>query len=92
MTDFLRGIVKRVTLEIEYPDGSKKIGDVPDPESLAMIVFDASRIRPGDAALFDVSDADWKLNPSMLIYPKAAAGSDDVTAIPFCTHNGCKSL
>jgi len=91
MSDFLRGTVKRVTFEIEYPDGSRKVADVPDPEGLAMIIFDASRAPTGDASLFDVSESDWKLNPSVLVYPKRTTdGSEDVVAMPFCTHNGCK--
>lgn len=91
MSGFLRGVVKRITFEIEYPDGSKKVADVPDPEALAMIVFHASRVPTGDASLFDVSESDWKLNPSVLVYPKPTAdGLDGVVAIPFCTSNRCK--
>lgn len=86
MNDFQRGAVVKMTFEIEYPDGSRKVAEVDDPQGVGLVVFDAANVPAGDEALFNVSEADWKQNPSMIIYPKASGAE----GIPFCTHNGCK--
>ncbi len=87
MADFQRGTVVRATFEIEYPDGSRKIAELPQPESVSSIIFDPEKVPEGDQGLVNVSDSDWKQNPAMIVYPLL---SDGEGGIPFCTHNRCK--
>ena len=85
MSEFLRGTVVKLTFEIEYPDGSRKVAELDSPEKVSSIAFDSTSVSAGDAELFNVSESDWKQNPSMIVYPKAG----EAESIPFCTHNGC---
>lgn len=92
MTNFARGVVKKATFEIEYPDGSRKTAELDAPGEVGVIVLDESRIPAEDAHLFNVSESDWKENPSMIVYPRPSEGDElDPSGIPFCTHNGCKA-
>ncbi len=86
MSAFQRGTVVKATVEIEYPDGSRKVTEIDRPHDVGSIVLDEEKIPPGDQGLFNVSEEDWKQNPSMVIYPKTIGAE----GIPFCTHNGCK--
>jgi hypothetical protein len=86
MSNFQRGTVVKATFEIEYPDGSRKVAELDNPEDVGSVVFDPVSVPPGDEGLFSISESDWKQNPTMIVYPKA--GSRE--GIPFCTHNGCK--
>lgn len=86
MGDFQRGKVTKVTFEIEYPDGSTKTSDLDNPGDVEKIVFSNDHMADDeDAGRFNVSEEDWKQNPTMLLYSKNVPAS-----IPFCTHNGCK--
>jgi hypothetical protein len=87
MSDFQRGAVVKATFEIEYPDGSRKVTELDNPQDVGSVVFDAASVPAGDEGLFNVSESDWKQNPSMIIYPKTSGAE----GIPHCTHNGCKS-
>ena len=89
MADFQRGVVKKITFEIEYPDGSQKTLVLDDFRGLSFIAFDAASVREGDLAQFEVSETDWTQNPAMMVYDRAEDGPG-VEGIPFCTHNGCK--
>lgn len=81
---FDRGKVKSITVEIEYPDGSRKTETVDDPDKVLAIAFAEDQVAPEDLSQFNVSEDDWKQNPAMiLIY-------EGPESIPFCTHNGCK--
>lgn len=92
MSSFERGVVRKVTFEIEYPDGSRKTETLDNPSDVAVITLAENRIPDQDSSLFNVSDADWKQNPAMLVYygREADVGVPN-PVIPFCTHNGCKS-
>lgn len=90
MSDFSRGIVKKVTFEIDYPDGSRKVAELDDPQDVGLIVFDSKDVPAEDLGLFDVSESDWKQNPSMIVYLRRSEDGTRVAGIPFCTHNGCK--
>ena len=84
MTDFQRGVVKGITFEIEYPDGSTKTARIDDPGSVTGIAFDPAHLAGEDVGMFNVSADDWKQNPAMIIQKRS------YPSIPFCTHNGCK--
>jgi hypothetical protein len=86
MSDLQRGKVVGITFAIEYPDGSRKVTEVENPEDVKSIAFDQESIAPGDEGRFNVSETDWKQNPSMIIYPQVGN-----PGIPFCTHNGCST-
>jgi len=90
MSNFSRGVVKKVTFEIEYPDGSRTVKDLGKPEDVGLIIFDESSLAADDTGLFNVSESDWKQNPSMIVFPRSQGRSADTEGIPFCTHNGCK--
>jgi hypothetical protein len=93
MAEFERGRVTKVTVEIVYPDGSTKTSEVPDIETLGAIVIAERFVPASDKSTFDISENDWKQNPSMLLYSKEGDVSTDSRGgggIPFCTHNGCK--
>jgi hypothetical protein len=87
VAEFKRGSVVRVTVEIEYPDGSRKVADLPEPGSLSTIVLDPAQVPADDQPRFNVSETDWKQNPSMMLYPEMRGDQ----GIPFCTHNGCST-
>jgi hypothetical protein len=84
MSSYQRGAVKKITLHIEYPDGSTKTLEVKDPEKIDKLVFDSAEVPDEHRQKFDVSTDDWKANPAVV----AIYNGGDV--IPFCTHNGCK--
>lgn len=88
MSEFQRGTLVKATFEIEYPDGSRKTAELDVPKDVGSIILDSELVPAGDEGLFDVSESDWKQNPSMIIYPKT--GTSRVEGYPFCTHNGCK--
>jgi hypothetical protein len=85
MAAFQRGKLTKVTFEIEYPDGSTKVSELEDPESVKRLSFDEAYVDDGDQQTFNASEADWKQNPAMIIYRETGGGG----GIPFCTHNGC---
>lgn len=85
MAEHKRGTVRKVTFEIEYPDGSSKVSELDDPGNVGLIAFDEQHVRDGDLELYNVSESDWEQNPAMVVYKKS-----DPKGIPFCTHNGCK--
>jgi hypothetical protein len=82
MTGYGRGIVKRITFEIEYPDGTRKTSSIDGAEMVRSISFDDEQ-----SPELNVSTDDWTQNPAMLVSSKV-----EPTHIPFCTHNGCKKL
>ena len=89
-----RGTVRRVTFEIEYPDGRRKErvfdgSDGIDPGDIHAIVFEESFFEEDDKSSFTPSD-DWQLNPTMGIY--TAPRGNTHPAILNCTvsaDNGC---
>jgi|GEM_PF-5209878 hypothetical protein len=84
MTEYQRGVVKGITFEIEYPDGSTKTARIDNPGNVTGIHFDPASLVGEDERMFNVSAADWKQNPAMIIQKRGDPN------IPFCTHNGCK--
>lgn len=82
MGDYGRGIVKRITFEIEYPDGSRKTSTIEGAETVRLISFDDDQ-----SPELNVSTDDWTQNPAMIVLSKVEGKH-----IPFCTHNGCKNL
>lgn len=84
MTEYQRGVVKGITFEIEYPDGSTKTARIDNPGNVTGIHFDRASLAGEDERMFNVSAADWKQNPAMIIQKRGDPN------IPFCTHNGCK--
>ncbi|MBA4025025.1 MAG: hypothetical protein C0482_21945 [Gordonia sp.] len=80
---YVRGIVRRVTVEVEYPDGTRKISDVAEPERLAWIAFHTDGLREVDRAGYDVSETDSTVNPTMALY------RDDSTMAWGCTQKEC---
>jgi hypothetical protein len=93
VSTYQRGVVKRVTFEIEYPDGSSKTAELEDSEGLVLIAFDESHVEAEDLPSFNVSDTEWKQNPAMVVYKRGAISAEAAATpkgIPFCTHNGCK--
>lgn len=87
MGDFQRGTVVKATFEIRYPDGSRKIAELLEPENVGVIVLDPEKVPESDQGLVNVSDSDWKQNPAMIVYPLIPGGEG---GLPVCTHNGCK--
>ncbi len=85
MGTFQRGVVKSITFEVEYPDGSKKTAQVDNPQEISSIAFEDATMGEDELKLFHVSDSDWKENPAMVLRLRSGGGG-----IPFCTHNGCK--
>jgi hypothetical protein len=83
MAEFERGRVRRIILEFEYPDGSVKTLDVDAPSKVSMIAFDEHWIPEDDRKLFNLSDRDWRQNPSVLMYP---VGPSFLPATPYCMH------
>ena len=63
-----RGTVKKITFEVEYPDGSRKTSVIEDAEDVASITFHAEGVSQRDLQLFNKSSSDWRENPTMLVY------------------------
>jgi hypothetical protein len=77
MSDFQRGTVKAISVEMEYPDGSIKKARIADAADVQSIVFDEGHLRsPDDGPLFNVSASDWRENPAMLVYRRRAPGKE----------------
>jgi hypothetical protein len=80
-SDVQRGTVKKITFEVEYPDGSLKTSVIEDAEDVASITFYPERVSPRDLQFFNKSSSDWRENPTMLVY----RGKDpDPFPDPFC--------
>lgn len=69
MSEFERGRMRRIILEFEYPDGCVEALDVDSPSDVSMIASDERFIPDDDFKLLNVSDRDWRENPSLLMYP-----------------------
>lgn len=87
MSTFQRGVVKRIAVEIEYPDGSTKSTEIENPEQVSAIAFSEATIQDTDLGAYNVSESDWKENPAMMVYSNSSVSQ---RPLPFCTHNGCK--
>ncbi len=65
-----RGIVKKITFEIEYPDGSTKESILKDEaKNLSAIILSDEMVLEKDISSWKVSH-DWKDNPTMLLVYK----------------------
>ena len=73
-----RGIVKKITFEIEYPDGSIKTS-VLDKEldNVAAIVL-SEEVELGKTSLQWNESKEWKENPTMFLI------SQDLRSTPYC--------
>jgi len=67
MDEFQRGRVTRVTLEVEYPDGSTATSEVTDTHGLQAIIFTGDRVSSAAAGEYNVSPDDWKKNPAVAL-------------------------
>jgi hypothetical protein len=74
-----RGTVKKITFEVEYPDGSLKTSVIEDAEDVASITFHAEGVSRRDLQFFNKSSSDWRENPTMLVYR-----GKDPSPDPFC--------
>lgn len=68
MSEFQRGIVKKIIFEIEYPDGSRKEAELTDAETIVFIALADEHVSLDDTGLFNVSESDWKENPAMIVH------------------------
>ncbi|WP_216917956.1 hypothetical protein [Nocardia noduli] len=82
MDGFERGVVTRISVEIEYPDGSVEITEISDPGHVSAVVFDESAVIATDLCAFNVSESDWRANPAMMVHTDAGAAG-----IPLGAHN-----
>jgi hypothetical protein len=83
MSDFKRGIVKAMSFEIEYPDGSTKNARIADASHVEATVFHEGYLRsPDDTPRFCVSGSDWRENPAMFVYTRRPdPGKDGWTVV-----------
>lgn len=74
-----RGVVKKISFEIEYPDGSTKTSVLEEKEldNLAAIVL-SEEAKVGKAELQWNKSAEWKENPTMFLI------SRDLKSTPYC--------
>lgn len=86
MEGFERGVVGRISIEIEYPDGSIESTEISDPDRVSATVFDESAVIETDLCAHDVSESDWHVDPAMMIYTDAGSAG-----IPFGAHNDRRS-
>jgi hypothetical protein len=81
-----RGRVLAIHLEVEYPDGSHKALDMDSPSDVGMIAFDERWIPGEHLAEFNVSEADWKQNPAILVYRKQEPGGGVAVPHSYCIY------
>ncbi|WP_216917156.1 hypothetical protein [Nocardia noduli] len=86
MDGFERGVVRRISIEIEFPDGSIGTTEISDPGQLSAIVFDESAVLATDLCAFNVSESDWRANPAMMVHTESGAAG-----IPLGAHNDRQS-
>ncbi|WP_405178944.1 hypothetical protein OG225_34080 [Nocardia sp. NBC_01377] len=60
MDGFERGVIRRISVEIEYPDGSITATEIPFPAEVSEIAFDESAVIATDLCAFNVSESDWR--------------------------------
>jgi hypothetical protein len=94
MAERLRGRVTKLTVETEYPDGSKKTTVIDDIAEFAAIIADPSLLSALESKMFTVSEEDWAENPSFILfdYPdfESAAEPKRPRPKPFCSSLQCK--
>ena len=56
MSKFSRGIVRKISFEIEYPDGSTNKAELTNADKIAFIAFDSYCFPARDIDLFNISD------------------------------------
>ncbi|ETT61316.1 hypothetical protein BSK66_27575 [Paenibacillus odorifer] len=66
--NYLRGRVKKIIFEIEYPDGTQKVMMLDNAHDITHIAFNQKYVFPEDTHLFNVSPQDWNQNPAMIAY------------------------
>ena len=81
---YQRGSVERIVVTVRYPDGSTKVTEIEDPQSLKFIALHEDHVSSDEVETYNVSEDDWAQNPAMMLYRW-----DKTQGIPFCTHNGC---
>ena len=88
MSQFRRGTVVKLSLTVEYPDGSTHQTELENPQNISKLVFHESELSENEHGGFCVSLDDWKRNPSMIIFrtgDKIKPG--DVDWEPWCSHH-----
>ncbi|MBE3871842.1 hypothetical protein HJ160_24410 [Vibrio parahaemolyticus] len=81
-----RGTVKRITFEIEYPDGTTKTSVLDEEVGLndvASIVLGDEYVPEEELTIWNASE-NWRENPTMLILKKHVG-----PAIPWCYTSDC---
>lgn len=84
-----RGIVKKVTFEIEYPDGTTKTSTLDASVGLgevSSIIFDDVCVPEQDRPIWNASE-DWRKNPTMLLRKK----NHNALSVPWCYTSSCPS-
>ncbi|MBY5736414.1 hypothetical protein [Rhizobium leguminosarum] len=59
-----RGTIVNISIEIEYPDGSKKSAEI-NPDGLGALYFDEAAMDDQAKKIFNQSD-DWRENPTYI--------------------------
>jgi len=79
---YMRGSVKSVTFEIEYPNGFKKSLTLSSSNDLKAILLSDELMNEHMKNMFNVSEDDWQKNPAMVIVD--GSGTRSTCEFPQC--------
>lgn len=79
--NYVRGTVKKIIFQIDYPDGTQKAIMLDNAHNITHIVFNQKYLFPEDTHLFNVSTQDWSQNPAMIAYRTNGQASPEYFAI-----------